>query len=110
MTIYVPNTNYACFYMVDKDTLRAYDTTPRQNSSSSYTDYFINSHYLTRTGVQTWGNYSTIPECSQESFTTNVYYRNDIDGIMVTFFILLLICFYFPFRIISRGFGRWFKL
>ena len=24
MTIYLPNTNYACFYMVDKDTLGAY--------------------------------------------------------------------------------------
>ena len=110
MTIYLPNTNYACFYMVDKDTLRAYDTMPRNNSSSTYTDYYINSHYLTRTGVQTWSNYSTLPECSQESFTTNVFYRNDIDGIMVTFFILLIVCFWFPYRMISRAFGRWLKL
>ena len=110
MTIYLPNTNYQCFYMIDKDTIRAYDSQPRQNSSSTYTDYFINSHYLTRTGTQTWNNYSTLPECNQNAFTTNVFYRNDFDSIMVIFFILLIVCFYFPYRIISRMFGRWFKI
>ena len=110
MTIYIPNTNYACLYMVDKDTLRAYDSMPNYNSSSSYTDYFINSHYLTRTGTQSWGNYSTLPQCSQEAFTTNVFYRNDFDSILVIFFILLIVCFYFPYRIIARMFGRWLKL
>lgn len=110
MTIYIPNTNYECFYMVDKDTLRAYDHTPAYNSSSTYTDYFINSHYLTRTGTQSWSSYSTLPVCSQESFTTNVFYRNDFDSILVIFFILLIVCFYFPYKIIARMFGRWLKL
>lgn len=90
-------------------TIRAYHSTPRLNSSADYTDYFINSHYISRDGTQTWNNYSTLPTCMNDTFTTNVYYRNDLDQILVIFIILLLICFYFPYRIISRAFGRWLK-
>lgn len=90
-------------------TIRAYHTTPRQNSSSDYTDYFINSHYINRSGTQTFSQYTTLPTCMTDTFTTNVFYRNDIADIMITFFILLIICFYFPYRIITRAFGRWLK-
>lgn len=90
-------------------TIRAYHTTPRQNSSSDYTDYFINSHYINRSGTQTFSQYTTLPICMTDTFTTNVFYRNDIADIMITFFILLIICFYFPYRIITRAFGRWLK-
>lgn len=47
-----------------------------------------------------WSNFDT---------TSNVYYRKDIDSILVIFFIVLLVAFYFPYRIISRMFGRWLK-
>ena len=109
MTIYLPNTNYSCYYMPNDYTIRAYHTTPRQNSSSDYTDYFINSHYINRSGTQTFSQYTTLPTCMTDTFTTNVFYRNDIADIMITFFILLIICFYFPYRIITRAFGRWLK-
>lgn len=109
MTIYLPNTNYSCYYMPNDYTIRSYHSTPRQNSSSDYTDYFINSHYISRDGTQTWSSYSTLPVCMTDTFTTNVFYRNDIDQILVIFFILLIICFYFPYRIITRAFGRWLK-
>lgn len=109
MKIYLPNINYACYYMTNDYTIRAYHSVPANNSSSDYTDYFINSHYINRSGTQSWGNYSTLPTCMTDEFTTNVYYRNDIDQILVIFLILSLICFYFPYRIIARAFGRWFK-
>lgn len=109
MKIYLPDTDYACFYMINDHTIRAYDNQPRLNSSTTYTDYYLNTHYLYTNGTQSWGSYNTLPFCMGSEFTTNVMYRNDISEIMITFFILLLICFYFPYRIISRAFGRWLK-
>lgn len=109
MTIYLPSTNYACYVVQDSNTIRAYNSQPRNNSSSSYTDYFINSHYIYRNGTQTWGSTSTLPTCMGATFTDNVFYRNDMGDILVMFFIILLVCFYFPYRLISRMFGRWLK-
>lgn len=110
MTIYLPNTNYSCYYLQSEGTIRAYHSMPRVNSQIDYTDYYINSHYLKRNGTQTFGNNSSsLPICMTDTFTTDVYYRNDLDQILTITIILLLICFYFPYRIISRMFGRWFK-
>lgn len=44
-----------------------------------------------------------------DNFTSDVFYRFDIDSILVIFLILLIILFLFPYKIISRMFGRWFK-
>lgn len=109
MKIYLPTTNYACYVVQDNNTIRAYNSQPRNNSSSQYTDYYVNSHYIYRNGVQTWGSTSTLPTCMGSTFTTNVFYRNDMADILVMFFIILLVCFYFPYRLISRMFGRWLK-
>lgn len=110
--IYVPSLeNYACYVLVDNNTIRAYEQMPTKDSSVNYRDYYINSSYLYRDGVQAFSQYSTLPIClSNSELTTNVFYRNDIDKILVVTFILLIICFYFPYRIISRMFGRWLKL
>lgn len=109
MTIYLPDTTYACYVVRDNNTIRAYERTPQNNTTINYTDYYINSHYIYTNGQQTFTNYNTLPTCMGATITNNVFYRNDIDQILVVFFILLLICFYFPYRIISRMFGRWFK-
>jgi len=112
MKIYVPSeiTYTACYTIYDKDTLRVYQNTPTYNSSVNYYDIYFNSHYYYRQGQQTWTQYSTLPQCiNSDNITTDVYYRNDFDSIIIITFILLLICFYFPFKIISRLFGRWFK-
>lgn len=110
MTIYLPSTDYACYVAQDANTIRAYETMPRQGGTSAFTDYYINSHYIYKNGNQSWGaTYANMPTCMGATFTTNVMYRNDIADIMITFFILLLVCFYFPYRIISRLFGRWLK-
>ena len=109
--LYVPvYENGNCAYIYNSDIVRVYSSTPRQNSTISYTDYYIKSSYISNTGNTTFSNYSILPTCITDSnITTNVMYRNDIADIMITFFILLLVCFYFPYRIISRLFGRWLK-
>lgn len=110
MTIYLPSTNFSCFVTRDNgNTIRAYVQQPTLNNTVDYTDYYINSHYLYSTGTQTFNQYATLPTCMGATFTDNVYYRNDFDQILVIFFILLILCFYFPYRLISRMFGRWLK-
>ena len=40
----------------------------------------------------------------------NVLYYPQIDSVFVIFFIIALVCFYFPYKIFARAFGRWFKV
>lgn len=110
--IYVPDLeNYSCFVVRDETTIRAYEEVPQRNQEVDYRDYYYNSNYLYQDGTQSFGNYSTLPVClSNDVLTSDVYYRNDFDRILVIIFILLIVCFYFPYRIISRFFGRWLKI
>ena len=111
MKVYVPQYNNGnCVSVYNNNTIRVYDSTPTQNSTINYKEYYINSSYLSHNGSSTFNNYTTLPTCvSSNDITTNVFYRLDIDKILVCTFILLIICFYFPYRIISRLFGRWLK-
>lgn len=106
--IYLPIndfSDYSCYYVLDKDTIRAYSTTPSNNSSSNYTDYFINSHYLTKTGSQQF-YLTNLPTCENVSrFTNNIYYRNDMPDILLMFLIICIFAFYLPFKIVKS----WFK-
>ena len=97
--IYLPIENvndFACYSVYDKDTIRAYYTQPQIDSSSNYVDFYINSHYLQRTGTQSWGQWnSSLPTCFSKSIITNdVYYRNDFDGVLIIFLIIYKHCFY----------------
>lgn len=113
--IYVPYENvsdYACYVVYDKDTIRAYIQTPQVSSTSNFVDYYVNSHYLHRSGSQTWGNYNpNLPTClSTSELTNDFYYRNDLPDILISFMILAIICIWLPYKIFSRAFGRWLKL
>lgn len=112
--IYLPleeGQHYACYVVYDKDTIRAYSTTPTYNNSSYFTDYFINSHYLSRDGYQTWGQYGNLPTCLDNSLITNdFYYRNDIADILISTFIIFIICVWMPLKLFTRIFGRWLKI
>lgn len=94
--IFLPIDNigsYQCYVVQDKDTIRAYVNTPRHNSTSNYTDFYINSRYLQRTGSQTWGNTSSLPTCLNSSIVTNDFiYSNDVADVLfvVLFFLLIL--------------------
>ncbi|MBP3635816.1 MAG: hypothetical protein J6D28_05215 [Bacilli bacterium] len=114
--IYVPDTNYQCFVLVNKDTIRAYETKPYNPGYNhqihiNYRDYYINSHYLYSDGSQTFNDYSQIPIClDSNNITNDFYYRNDFDSILFIFVILFIFIIYIPYRIISRLFGRWLKV
>lgn len=83
--IYLPDDVSSKFVTVyNKDTIRVYDTQPEFNSTSTYTDYFINSHYLKKSGSESFTN--IIPVTVDNSYiTTDFYYRNDFPQIMFIF-------------------------
>lgn len=113
--IYLPIDNvndFVCYTIYDKDTIRAYHTLPQVDSSSEYVDFYINSHYLEKTGTQTWGQWqSYLPTClPSNSITTDVYYRTDFDSILIIFLILFIFIIVLPYKIMSRAFGRWLKI
>lgn len=109
--IYLPINNvndFACYSIYDKDTVRAYYTKPALDSSSNYVDFYINSHYLQKTGTQSWGQWnSSLPTClSSDSITTDYYYRNDFPDILLIFIIFAIVGIYLPFKLISRIFRK----
>lgn len=112
MKIYVPEiNNYKCYYVYSEGVIRAYEQTPQANRTINYRDYYIDSNYIYRDGSISFSSYSTLPTClSSDVITDNVYYRNDFDKILVIFIILMIICFYFPYKVMSRLFGKWLKL
>lgn len=106
--IYVPDLSYSCYVVINSDTIRAYSIKPynpgyNQTININYRDYYINSSYLYLDGVQSFNNYSTIPICLQPSkLTDDVYYRNDLDKILVIFLILCIFMFYIPLKLFMR--------
>lgn len=90
--------------VINNDYIRVYTN----NNYTQWVDVFYNSNYMLRNG---YSNYSTSPQCDTlNEFTDNIYYRNDLDSILVIFIIILIFSFYFPYRIIARMFGRWLRL
>ena len=115
MKIYLPIkniTDFKCYSVYDKDTIRAYVQQPQLDSSSQYVDFYINSHYLQKTGTQSFGNWnSSLPTClTSSSITNQVYYRNDLDSILIIFLVLFIFIIVLPFKVMSRAFGRWLKI
>ena len=106
--IYVPDLeNYQCFVVRNDSTIRAYKNIPQNNMDIEYRDYYYTSNYLYQDGVQSFGSYSTLPICLDNSnLTSSVYYRNDFDSILVIFLIMCIFCFYLPLKIFVRLFRR----
>lgn len=109
--IYLPDslTSSNCPYVYDKDTIRVYRETPRLNATIDYTDYFIHSDYISRTGSTTFGNYTNINiTCLPiTDFSTNAIYRTDITNIFICAFIFIFMCWFLVSRIVRRLFyGR----
>ena len=81
--MYVPDYELGnCAVVLDSNTIRKYEQRPTNNSSVNYTDYYYNSHYIYKTGVQQFNNYSTLPDCRTD-ITNNWYQRTDITEIIV---------------------------
>lgn len=97
--IYLPqelnNNNCVSLQNLNNNFIRVYDSIPVANSSVDYTDFFIDSHYIQRTGVQTFGNFTTNVICeNNNNFTTEFWYRNDLLDIMGIYFIIISIYTY----------------
>lgn len=111
MHIYVPDLGYQCYYIQNEGVIRAYEEMPQNNRDIAYRDYYLQSNYIYKDGVQSFGSYSTLPVCLDNNvLTDSVYYRNDFDSILIIFIILIIFCFYYPFKIIGRAFGRWLRI
>lgn len=106
--IYVPDKeNYKCFVVHSEEVIRAYEEIPTNNSTISYRDYYYNSNYLYNDGEQSFSQYTTLPVCLADSVTTtDVYYRNDIDSILIIFTILCIFGIWIPLKIFMRLFRR----
>lgn len=102
--IYVPDKeNYKCFVVRSEEVIRAYEEIPTNNREINYRDYYYNSNYLYNDGTQSFSQYTTIPVClSNDIITTDVYYRQDIDSILIIFLIMSLIGIYLPLKIFAR--------
>lgn len=100
--------DFACYSIRDKDTIRAYYTQPQLDSSSDYIDFYINTHYLQKSGTETWGQWQNyLPVCiPKESITNEVYYRNDFADTLIIFIIFCIFAFYIPIKIFVRLFRR----
>lgn len=109
---------------------------PSDLINSNYTYYLNNNYYVVRTNNNCYNNYNTqycdcvdvFPmldysrsnaySCSTsyshtinyDSFTSDYWYRLDIDKILVIFIILAIVIIIVPYKIISRWFGRWLKV
>lgn len=91
--------------VVNNDYIRVYTN---QNYTSWTDVYFKNGYYL-KTGSNQYGQVNV--SCDNiNTYTDNIFYRYDLADSMIIFFVITIVCFYFPFKIFSRAFGRWFKI
>lgn len=103
--------DFACYTVKDKDTLRAYYTKPSINSNSDYIDFYINSHYLENTGNESWGQWTSyLPTCLPTNSVTNkIEYRFDFCQSLVLFLLLIYLLFWLPLKLTFLRFFRRFK-
>lgn len=106
--IYVPDTtNYKCFVVQNEGVIRAYEKVPQNNQTINYRDYYINSDYIFKDGYTQFSSYATLPIClSSNIVTTDFYYRNDLDKILVIFAVICLFTIFIPIKIFSKLFKR----
>lgn len=109
MALYVPTyNNNNCVVLSNQEVVRVYSSRPTTNSTISYTDYYIRSHYISNSGVASFSQYTTIPTCRTD-ITTNWYYRQDLTDILMCFMLITLFIYFLGFRPIQRLLGRWLK-
>lgn len=105
--IYVPSLDYACYVVNSEGVIRAYETMPQNGITTNYRDYYIKSNYIYKDGYTSWSNYSTLPVClDRDVLTTDFYYRNDLDSILIVFLIICIFGLFLPLKIFSKLFKK----
>ena len=103
--IFMPNdsTYNKCYVVQSEGVIRGYDRLPSNNTNYNYRDYYINSNYIFRDGVGSWGQYSTLPICLDNNIITNDYYhRLDFSNIALMFLVINIFAIYLPIKIFSK--------
>ena len=95
-TYYVVRTNNNCYTNYSRQYCDCYNVYPKN-------DYLVSGSYSCDTT-----NVSAV--VSYDNFTSSYWYRSDMPQILLMFLILIIFIVYFPYRIISRLFGRWLKI
>lgn len=110
--IYLPieSTNdFNCYTVFDNGIIRAYKQ-PLQIGSNNYIDFYVNSHYLYKEGVQEIISTVEMPVCLDKDLITNdKYYRFDLSHILI-FVCLVIFILVVGFKVFARLFGRWLKV
>lgn len=105
MKLYVPSSidinNVRCVSFLDNDNVYL-SLTDGTNYQLSYNNLVSDYHIKATNSMDV--------ACYDLELTHDVYYRKDITNILVSFFILSIVCFYFPYRIFARCFGKWLKI
>ncbi len=106
--IYVPDytpSKYPCV-TYDGNYITAYHSYPSSNRTVNYTRFYQMDHYNSITGSRNFGNTTGIVCLMPNEVTSDFYYRSDLDQILISFFIILIIGFYLPSKIFMRLFKR----
>lgn len=106
--IYLPEAylNKPC-YIVNNGYIRVYDTIHTNYQNVVY-DIYVNQNYQVKKST---ASYNSSIQCDVlNTYTSDFYYRNDLADILIIFFIISIIIFYLPFKIVSRFCGRWLKI
>lgn len=113
--IYVPDLSYKCYVVRDDSTIRAYKEKPYNPGNYNrvtieYRDYYYTSNYLYQDGYEEFSQYTTIPVClDSNNLTTDYYYRNDFDKILIILFLFLFFAYFIVKKIVRVFFlgFRW---
>ena len=102
--IYVPDNTYSCYEIRDSgDVIRAYEEMPAVDKTINYRDYYIHSDYIFEDGTTEFRFQSSLPSCiNADLITSDFYYRQDIDSILIILMFMLFFCFWIPVKIILR--------
>lgn len=107
--IYVPEFNATTMpcVTVSSTTIRVYQQMPLPNRQDvPYIDYYHQSSYLWTTNTQDFGNTINLSCIPNHLLTSDFMYRNDIDGIMITFAIYSTFLVLIPLLIFKRLFRK----
>ena len=83
---------------------------PSSNPCIFYDVYFTQGNFVWTENSGRITNQTQYPILDSSRFTNDYVYRTDFDKSLVIFLILFIFIIFIPYKIISRLFGRWFKL
>lgn len=104
MKIYLPTDylNKPC-YVINNGYIRVYNTVNTEERNIVY-DIYVNQNYMVK---KSSASYSSNTVCdTTNTYTDDVYYRNDFDSILIIFLILSIFCFYIPLKLFSSIYKR----